>query len=37
MLEENDRKYGSGEIDSHISEYRVYHKNGSIKWILDRE
>ncbi|MBT8218976.1 MAG: PAS domain S-box protein, partial [Bacteroidia bacterium] len=35
-LEENDRLYKSGELDSHVLEYRVRHKDGSIKWVLDR-
>ncbi|MGZ3757151.1 MAG: PAS domain S-box protein [Mucilaginibacter sp.] len=36
FLTDNDQKYKKGEIDSHSIEYRVVHKNGSIKWVLDR-
>ena len=36
LLEENDLKYRNREIDSHNLEYRVIHKNGIIKWVLDR-
>ena len=36
LLEENDRKYKAGLISSHQLEYRIYHKDGSLKWILDR-
>lgn len=36
LLIENDQKYKKGEIDSHSIEYRVVHKNGTIKWVLDR-
>ena len=36
MLQENDRKCRSGIIDSHILEYRMIHKDGSVKWVLDR-
>jgi len=36
MLEENDRKYSRGEIDHHSLEYRMIHKDGSIRWVLDR-
>ncbi len=36
MLDENDRKYQSGEIDHHSLEYRMIHKDGSIRWVLDR-
>ena len=36
MLEENDKKYTAGLMDQHAHEYRVYHKDGSIRWILDR-
>jgi PAS domain S-box-containing protein len=35
-LEENDRNYKSGSIDSHTNEYRVFHKDGSVHWVLDR-
>lgn len=36
MLTENDAKYQSGEIDHHSLEYRMIHRNGSIRWVLDR-
>jgi len=36
LLVENDRKCRSGETDFHVLEYRMIHKNGSIKWVLDR-
>ena len=36
MLLENDRKCRSGIINSHILEYRMIHKDGSVKWVLDR-
>jgi PAS domain S-box-containing protein len=36
LLEENDRKYKNGTIDTHSLEYRLVHKNGSIRWVLDR-
>ena len=36
MLEDNDKKYKAGEKDRHSLEYRMYHKDGSLKWILDR-
>lgn len=36
LLTENDKKYKSGAIDSHSLEYRVVHKNGMVRWVLDR-
>lgn len=36
LLVENDRKCRSGETDFHVLEYRLIHKNGSVKWVLDR-
>ncbi len=36
VLEENDRKYKAGIIDRHALEYRLLHKDGTIKWVLDR-
>lgn len=36
ILVENDAKYRRGEIDSHRLEYRLLHKDGSVKWVLDR-
>ncbi len=36
MLEDIDKKYRTGTISSHNSEYRIIHKDGSLKWVLDR-
>jgi PAS domain S-box-containing protein len=36
LLEDADKKYRLGQIESHSLEYRVYHANGTIKWVLDR-
>jgi PAS domain S-box-containing protein len=36
LLAQNDAKYKNGEIDHHILEYRVVHKDGSIRWVMDR-
>jgi two-component system, sensor histidine kinase len=36
ILVDNDKKYRNGEIDSHRLEYRLIHKDGTIKWVLDR-
>ncbi|MCW3092539.1 MAG: luxQ 5 [Ferruginibacter sp.] len=36
LLEQNDQKYRNGEIDHHILEYRVIHKDGSTRWVMDR-
>lgn len=36
LLQESDRKYKAGTVDSHQLEYRVLHKDGSIHWVLDR-
>jgi len=36
LLEQNDSKYRRGEIDHHELEYRVLHKDGSIRWVMDR-
>jgi PAS domain S-box-containing protein len=36
LLIENDRKYRSGELNDHSMEYRLFTKDGAIKWILDR-
>jgi two-component system, NarL family, sensor histidine kinase UhpB len=36
IVEDNDKKYRAGLLYSHSVEYRVYHANGNIKWILDR-
>jgi PAS domain S-box-containing protein len=36
LVEDLDLKYRNGEIEQHSIEYRIIHKDGSIKWILDR-
>lgn len=36
LLLENFKNYRRGRIDSHNEEYRIIHKNGDIKWVLDR-
>lgn len=36
LLIENNEKYLQAKADSHNLEYRIIHKNGSIKWVLDR-
>ena len=36
LLDQNDSKYRRGEIDHHILEYRILHKDGSIRWVMDR-
>ncbi|WP_051287128.1 PAS domain S-box protein [Algoriphagus mannitolivorans] len=36
LLQENDRKYRAGEISSHELVYRIRHRNGAVKWVLDR-
>lgn len=36
LLIENDEEYRAGKRDSHSIEYRIYHKDGSMKWVLDR-
>ncbi|MEO7765896.1 MAG: PAS domain S-box protein, partial [Ferruginibacter sp.] len=36
LLEQNDRKYRNGEIEHHILEYRVVHKDGTVRWVMDR-
>lgn len=36
LLTETDEKYRNAEIDSHSMEYRMHHKDGSVKWVLDR-
>lgn len=36
LLVENDKKYKAGLIDHHNLEYRMIHKNGATKWVLDR-
>lgn len=36
MLERNDKLYKDGDIDHHTLEYRMLHRDGSIRWVLDR-
>jgi PAS domain S-box-containing protein len=36
LLEESNKKYKTGEAESHSLEYRIVDKDGSIKWVLDR-
>lgn len=36
LLIENYNKYRKTEIDSHSLEYRIRHRDGSIRWVLDR-
>jgi PAS domain S-box-containing protein len=36
LVNGNDIKYRSGEIDHHSLEYRMISKGGEIKWVLDR-
>lgn len=36
ILQQNDREYKEGTRQSHTKEYRIRHKDGSIKWVLDR-
>lgn len=36
MLEQSDRDYRAGQCDSHQLEYRIIHKDGTERWVLDR-
>ena len=36
LIEENDKKYREGKLENHSLEYRVYHADGSLRWIMDR-
>ncbi|MFZ4058452.1 MAG: PAS domain S-box protein, partial [Ferruginibacter sp.] len=36
LLKANDKLTRKGEIDHHTLEYRLKHKDGSVKWVLDR-
>lgn len=36
LLEQNDQEYRAGLRTEHSIEYRIYHKEGSLKWVLDR-
>jgi len=36
LLKENYSQYKAGRIYSHHLEYRIYHADGTIKWVLDK-
>ncbi|MDX2045133.1 MAG: ATP-binding protein, partial [Chitinophagaceae bacterium] len=36
LLENNNRNYKSGTTDHHVLEYRILHRDGTVKWVLDR-
>ncbi len=36
LLEQSDKKYKNGNADSHSLEYRLIHRDGSVRWVLDR-
>lgn len=36
MVETIARHYLEGKITQHEMEYRIFHKNGSLKWVMDR-
>lgn len=36
ILQENDRRTQANEIDHHVLEYRMVHRNGSLRWVMDR-
>jgi len=36
LVEVNDEHYRSGQVDHHTLEYRIVHKDGTVKWVLDR-
>jgi len=36
ILQDNDRNYREGSINHHSAEYRMYHRDGSTRWVLDR-
>ena len=36
MMWDNNALYKKGDIDHHNLEYRVLHKDGSIRWVMDR-
>lgn len=36
LVQANDDNYRKGQIDHHRLEYRIIHKDGTVKWVLDR-
>jgi PAS domain S-box-containing protein len=36
LLIQNDEEYKTGARSEHSLEYRIFHKDGSLKWVLDR-
>ena len=36
LLVENNKKIRNREIDHYAMEYRMFHRDGSVKWVLDR-
>lgn len=36
LVETNDERYRTGQIDHHTLEYRILHKDGTVNWVLDR-
>lgn len=36
ILQDNDLRTQAGEIDHHVLEYRMVHRDGSMRWVLDR-
>ncbi|MEO6721380.1 MAG: PAS domain-containing protein, partial [Ferruginibacter sp.] len=36
VIWDNNALYKKGEIDHHILEYRVLHKDGTLRWVMDR-
>jgi PAS domain S-box-containing protein len=36
VLKDNYVQYKNGDIESHNLEYRIIHKDGTVKWVLDR-
>jgi len=36
VLKQNYAQYKKGEINSHNLEYRIIHKDGTIRWVLDK-